>query len=227
MSTGDSGAKGWKVMKKRASAVSIIGGADGPTSVFIAKRNTKLTLRQKMQRTKNKIKRFYVEKTLSCENHSMDEVMEYIVNRYGFIEVGHDAGEVYQQMRASCILQYAPELLGEYAAAPRLKSKSPEDVEAYIRQVEGRMQKATEIPTTEFDIDLHEFQKKSDDINDSINIVIEKKYAYIGGGASGKKRTVRKFQHIYKDVYRYYGITKEDKIRKTERYENVVRVLSQ
>ncbi len=33
-------------MKKSASAVSIIGGADGPTSVFLCKRNSKLTLRQ-------------------------------------------------------------------------------------------------------------------------------------------------------------------------------------
>lgn len=214
-------------MKKSASAVSIIGGSDGPTSVFILKRNAKLTLRQKMHRTKNKIKRFYVKKTLSCDNHSMDEVMEYLVNKYGFVEVNHDAGEVYQQMRASYILQYAPQLLGEYAAAPRLKSESPEDVESYIRQNEDRMQKAMEISTTEFDIDLHEFQKTFDGINDNMNIVIEKKYAYIGGGASGKKRTMRKFRQIYKDVYRYYGITKEDKIRKTERYEDVVRILSQ
>ena len=28
-----------------------------------------------------------MEKTLSCESHSLDEVMEYITNRYGFVEV--------------------------------------------------------------------------------------------------------------------------------------------
>ena len=41
-------------MKKIASAVSVIGGTDGPTSVFLLKKNAKLTLRQKIQRTKNK-----------------------------------------------------------------------------------------------------------------------------------------------------------------------------
>ena len=49
-------------MKKSASAVSVIGGADGTTSIFF-KKNAKLTLKQKIQRAKNKIKRFYVDKT--------------------------------------------------------------------------------------------------------------------------------------------------------------------
>ena len=36
-------------MKKSASAVSVIGGADGPSSIFF-KKNAKLTLKQKIQR---------------------------------------------------------------------------------------------------------------------------------------------------------------------------------
>lgn len=39
-------------MKKSSSAVSVIGGADGPTSFFIAKKPLKLTLRQKAERLK-------------------------------------------------------------------------------------------------------------------------------------------------------------------------------
>ena len=217
-------------MKKIASAVSVIGGTDGPTSVFLLKKNAKLTLRQKIQRTKNKINRFYVGKTLSCESHSLDEVMEYIVNRYGFVEVDKDSGEFaeeYQQMRASFIIQYAPELLGESTACSKLKSELPEDVEVYIRQSEERMQRAMEIPSTEFDIDFHKFKKSFDDINDNMHIVIEKKYAYIGGGVAGNKKVVKRFQRIYKDVYRYYGVTKEDKVSKSERYKDVVRTLSQ
>lgn len=169
-------------------------------------------------------------KTLSCESHCLDEVMEYIINRYGFVEVDKDAEEVaeeYQQMRASFIIQYAPELLGESIAYPKLKSELPEDLEVYIRQSEERMQRAMEIPSTEFDIDFHKFKKSFDDINDNMNLVIEKKYAYIGGGAGGNKKVIKSFQRIYKDVYRYYGVTKEDKISKSERYKDVVRALSQ
>ena len=67
-------------MKKSSSAVSVIGGADGPTSIFF-KKNAKLTLKQKIQRAKNKIKRFYVDKTLSCESHSLDRSEERRVGK--------------------------------------------------------------------------------------------------------------------------------------------------
>lgn len=190
-------------MKKSASAASVIGGADGPTSVFVLKKDAKLTLRQKMGRLKNRAKRFYVEKTLKCEGHSMDEVMEYIVNRYGFVEVAEasdEAAEEYNQMRASFIIQYAPELLGEYALPPQLKSESPKDVEVYFKQSEERMKKALEVAPAVFDIDFHKFQKASDDVKDNIHIVIEKKYAYIGGGAAGGKKLIKKFNRIYKDL---------------------------
>lgn len=217
-------------MKKSASAVSIIGGADGPTSVFVLKRNSKLTLKQKMERLKHKIKRAYVEKTLKSESHTIDEVMEYIVNAHGFVELDRDSDEVaeeYNQMRASFIMQYASELLEEYAVMPQLKSESQEDVQAHLEQIQKRMQKALEIPVTEFDIDFHKYKKSFDDINDNIHIVIEKKYAYIGGGAAGNKKVIKRFQHVYKDIYRYYGVTKEDIRIKSERYKDVVRTLSQ
>lgn len=41
------------VYEKSSSAVSVIGGADGPTSIF--KKNAKLTLKQKIQRAKIKL----------------------------------------------------------------------------------------------------------------------------------------------------------------------------
>ena len=44
--------KGQVFMEKSANSVSVIGGADGPTSIFLLKKNAKLTLRHKIQRTK-------------------------------------------------------------------------------------------------------------------------------------------------------------------------------
>jgi Na+-transporting methylmalonyl-CoA/oxaloacetate decarboxylase beta subunit len=43
--------KGQVFMEKSANSVSVIGGADGPTSIFF-KKNAKLTLKQKIQRAK-------------------------------------------------------------------------------------------------------------------------------------------------------------------------------
>lgn len=217
-------------MRKSASAVSVISGADGPTSVFlVGGENTKLTLKQKIERLKYKIKRFYAEKTLKCESHTLDEVMEYIVDKYGFAEVNKasdEAAEEYKQMRASFIIQYAPELLGENDICPQLKSESPKDIEVYIRQSEERMKRASEVDATLFDIDFHKFKKSFSGINDNMHIVIEKKYAYIGGGAGGNKKLIREFDKIYKDIYRYYGVTKQDIESKSERYKDVVRTLS-
>ncbi|MBQ9991769.1 MAG: hypothetical protein IJP31_12670 [Lachnospiraceae bacterium] len=47
------------------------------------------------------------------------------------------------------------------------------------------------------------------------------------GGAVGNKRMMRKFHHIYKDIYKYYGVTKEDMESRSERYEAIVQALSQ
>ena len=37
-------------METGKKSISVIGGADGPASVFIAKKNSKLTLRQKLNK---------------------------------------------------------------------------------------------------------------------------------------------------------------------------------
>lgn len=202
-------------------------GADGPTSVFFVKKNDKLTLRQRLEKFRYKIKRVYVERTIKANGRSLDEVMDYIVNVHGFVEIKDDGvRQEYEEMRVSSILQYAPELLGEYAAIPQLKDESKEDIQEYIRQSEERKQKAMEIPIEEFDIDFHKFQRPIGDINDNIYITVEKRFAYIGGGASGNKKEIRRFEKIFKDVHKYYGVTNEDIVRKSKRYEQVVRVLT-
>ena len=167
-----------------------------------------------------------MERTIKANSHSMDEVMEYIVKIHGFVELDKD--EVYQEyneMRASFIMKYASELLGEYATMPQLKSESQKDIQEHIKQFQDRQQKAMEIPKEQFDIEFHKFQIPFDDINDNIHITVEKRFAYIGAGASGSKKVMKRFQRIYKDVYRYYGVSKEDIENKSERYEQVVRAL--
>lgn len=213
------------IMEKSANA--IIGKSDGPTSVTIIKKNPELTFKQRIQKLKYNIKKFYVERTIKAESHSLDEVIKYILTKYDFEEVKDDEVKMeYNQMRASFIMQYAPELLGEYATMPRLKSESQEDIQEHIRLFQERQERAKAIPITEFDIDFHKFQKNFGDINDNMYITIEKRFHYIGGGASGNKKEMKTFNRIYKDVYRYYGVTREDIENKSKRYEQVVRALT-
>ena len=207
--------------------MTMIGKSDGPTAVTVIKKNSKLTWKQKLEKCKYKIKRAYVEHTIKPKSHSLDEVIDYIVNRYGFVELHNDkVCFEREELRASFIMQYAPELLGEYAAMPRLKSESREDIEAHMKQFQARQQRAEEVPVSEFDIDFHKFQISFDDINDNMYIIIEKRFAQIGGGVSGDKKQMRRFHRIFKDVHRYYGVTAEDIKNKSKRYEQVIRALT-
>lgn len=213
-------------MSQTTKRNTIIGESDGPTSVFILKKNIKLTLRQKIEKWKYKVKRLYIEKTIKPNSHSINEVIDYIVNVYGFIELDKDeVQQEYNEMRTSFIMQYASELLGEYATIPQLKSELSEDIQLYMKQLQERQQRAMEIPKEKFDIDFHKFQLSFDDINDNIHITIEKRFDYIGAGASGDKKVMKRFHRIYKDVYRYYGVTNQDIENKSKRYEQVVRAL--
>ena len=205
----------------------MIGKSDGPTAVTVIKKNSKLTWKQKLEKCKYKIKRAYVEHTIKDKSHSLDEVIDYIINKHGFVEIDND--EVHferDELRASFIMQYAPELLGEYATMPPLKSESREDIEAHMKQFQIRKQRAEEVPVSEFDIEFHKFQISFDDINDNMYIIIEKRFDYIGGGVSGDKKQMRRFHRIFKDVHRYYGVTAEDIKNKSKRYEQVIRALS-
>ena len=66
---------------------TIIGGADGPTSVFLIKKNIKLTLRQKLEKCRYKLKRAYVERTIKANSHTLDEVIDLLILVVVFLEI--------------------------------------------------------------------------------------------------------------------------------------------
>ena len=110
------------------------------------------------------------------------------------------------------------EVMGEQAGV-----QYEEEIREFMEQIEARKEIAKKVPKEKFDIDFHKFEKKMGD--NEMHIIIEKKYEHIGGGASGKK-TIKKFHKIFKDIYRYYGVTQEDIDQKTKRYETLIRRLA-
>lgn len=68
----------------------MIGKPDGPTAVTVIKRESKLTWKQKLEKCKYKIKRAYVEHTIKAKSHSLDEVIDYIIDVHGFVELDND-----------------------------------------------------------------------------------------------------------------------------------------
>ena len=216
-----------KFGNKAASLVSII-GEDGPTSVFIVGRsNSKRTFKQNIHKFLYDVRKKRIVKSLKANPHSMEQVADYITE-LGFSEVDKSESEYkteYSQMRASFILQYKPELLGDLAEAPKLENHEEETIKHFMEKIEQRQKAAEDIPPDIFDIDLHIYEKC--DGNNQSRITVEKNYGYIGGSASGSKNGfMREFDKTFRKVYQYYGVTQKDIDNNTKRYIELVKTLA-
>ncbi len=217
-----------KFRNKAVSSVSIIGKDDGPTSVFIVGRsNSKRTLKQNIHKFFYDVRKKRIVKSLKANPHSMEQVADYITE-LGFSEVDKSESEYkteYSQMRASFIMQYKPELLGDLAEAPKLENHEEGTVKLFMAQIEQRQKAAEDIPPDIFDIDLHIYEKG--DGNNQSRITVEKNYGYIGGSASGSKNGfMREFDKTFRKVYQYYGVTQKDIDNNTKRYIELVKTLA-
>ena len=213
---------------KEVSSVSMIRD-DKPISVFLVGRNnSKQTPKQKIQKFLYDVRKKRIVKSLKANPHSMEQVADYIVTELGFSEVDKTNAEYkteYLQMRASFILQYKPELLGDLAEAPKLENHKEETIELFMEQIEQRQKAAEDIPPDIFDIDLHIYKK--DDGNNQSRITVEKNYGYIGGSASGSNNGfMREFDKTFRKVYQYYGVTQKDIDNNTKRYIELVKTLA-
>ena len=63
--------------QKSKNGVSIIGGADGPTSIFIAGPSEKQPLKVRIKNGIYRYKRIKVEKTIVANPHSLSETVQY------------------------------------------------------------------------------------------------------------------------------------------------------
>lgn len=211
--------------EKSAATIGIIGGADGPTAVFTAGR--KIPLKHRIRRVWFDFRRKQIAKRIKPEPHLMDEVMQYLQSRYGFIEADKDSEEYireYREMRCSSILQHAPELLGAYATPPQLTSRDEVGIRTFQEELEKRQQCTTEIPKETFDIEYTVFERKDKD--GKMQICFEKRFGYIGANASGTSKYMKTFSKIYKDVHRYYGVTQEDIDNESRRYKELISTLA-
>lgn len=208
--------------------ITRIGSSDGPTAVFVAgKNNGKILLKHRIQRFMTKCRRVHIEKTIKADAHTLDEVCEYIVSVLGYKEIGPEQPEYqeeYNELRTSYILQYKPELLGDFAYIPDFTEHTEEAITEYLEKMKLRQEVAKGISKDEIDIDFHKFVKLNGD--NEAHFIIEKNRDYIGGGASGNTKTVRKHNREFKQVYKYYGVSQDDIDSKSERFNDVVRTLA-
>lgn len=107
---------------KSKSGVSIIGGADGPTSIFIAGRAQKRPLKVRIRSILYRFKRKRAEKKVVAGEHTLDELVQYAKNSYNLIETNSSERKYIEQqnnLKESLILQHKPEILGEMKDIPK------------------------------------------------------------------------------------------------------------
>lgn len=213
--------------KTEPKSITLLGGADGPTSIFVAEQ-PKPSISQTVHRCLHLIKKKYITYKIEPDPHTMEETISYLESKYDFKEMSHDTDEYqtsYTEHRLSAIMQYAPELLGEYAQRPQLIRADEASLIEFQKQFQHRQEKAEEIPRETFDIDLHIYEKNDDNIE--MQIIFESRYGYIEGncGYEGSSRKTP-FDKIYKDIYLYYGVSEADISKHSERYKSLLSALT-
>ena len=209
------------IIPPNTSNTTIIHSNDGPTSVFWLDRNRKRTMKQKIQQKQFELRKKWHALWIKPNPHTMEETAAYIRKKYDFTELPKESKKyqrMYHEIRSSFIMQYAPHLLGEYAALPELKSRNEADVKEFLDQMRLRQEKAANVPEEQFFIEFYVFEKEEND--NHMELQLESHYGYIGGSASGT--FISKHHKILKDIYHYYGVSEDDIRNHTKRYEDLL-----
>ena len=212
---------------KSKSGVSIIGGADGPTSIFIAGRAQKRPLKVRIRSILYRFKRKRAEKKVVAGEHTLDELVQYAKNSYNLIETNSSERKYIEQqnnLKESLILQHKPEILGEMKDIPKPNIYNEKSIREYLCKIEARREMIAEMPDNVIPMNFHLYEIRIGD--DSLEMDIDYIWNIFAISYSGNKKVMKQFQKISKDLYIFYGVSEDDIKKKTERYLSLVTVLS-
>ena len=195
-------------MKKNdKSGISIIGGADGPTSIFIAGRTGKRPLKVRIKNWIYCQKRRRIAVKIRPNPHTLKQVTAFMKMEYGAAEVSKESRQ-YQERKASLreglIIQNRPEVF------------TKEAMEEMSLRIKRRSEAIARIPDEQFTMDFHVYEI----IIEGGRMEIEVDYLWdiLGISYSGNKRAMRELKKMGRRLYVYYGVTKEDSRDETKRY---------
>ena len=212
---------------KSKSGVSIIGGADGPTSIFIAGRAQKRPLKVRIRSILYRFKRKRAEKKVVAGEHTLDELVQYAKNSYNLIETNSSERKYIEQqnnLKESLILQHKPEILGEMKDIPKPNIYNEKSIREYLYKIEARREMIAEMPDNVIPMNFHLYEIRI--VDDSLEMNIDYIWNILAISYSGNKKVMKQFQKISKDLYIFYGVSEDDIKKKTERYLSLVTALS-
>ncbi len=214
-------------MGKGAGSVSIIGGTDGPTSIFIARKGGRVKLTIRIQNHFRKLKRNRIKKRITANPHTLEEVVELLKRKYGAVEVAQQSFNYQEQrkcLKASLIMRHRPDLLGGLADLKPPERGDLEALKAFWEQVQEREKMAAEIADDIFPLDFHIYEIKYPE-DGMMQIGVETIWQVLDGSFSGDKKTMKQLKKLFKEIYLYYGVTAKDIKNETERYKSLLAML--
>ena len=165
-------------MGKGEGSISIIGGADGPTSIFIAGKSDKVKLTTRIQNYFRKLKSNRVKKRITANPHTLEEVVELMKREYGAEEVSQHSFNYQEQrkcLKASLVMRHRPDLLGELMDLEPPERDDVEALKTFFEQIQKREKIAAEIADDILPLDFHIYEIKCpagcDDLSTTKNIL--------------------------------------------------------
>lgn len=217
-----------RIIRKSANGVSIIGGADGPTSIFIAGKSKKPNLKHEIKRYIYKKRKAMVEKTIAANPHTLEEVVQYMRQKYGAVQVSEQSHSFIEErdcLKESLIIQHKPELLGELAQLEKPTNYDEDSMQEFWKRIEERSKRVKEISDDDFPMDFHVYEISVLDAG-KMRVAVDAKWDVFGCSYSGSKKGMEKLKSIAKEFYTYYGVTERDIQERSQRYSALVTALA-
>ena len=208
-------------------SIAIIGGTDGPTSVFVAGRKKGIPIKHRIKNRIYKWKGKQAAKKITAGERTLSEVVAYAEKKYDAVEADVTQRKYASQKNAfkeSLISRYKPELLRELAELIRPDEYTPETVKALQDQFHARRERVETISEEQMPMDFHIYEINLGD--GRLEMEIDYHWNVFGISYSGSKGTMKQMKEIAKNLYLYYGVSEEDIRQKSERYHSLLATLS-
>ena len=135
------------------------------------------------------------------------------MNTYGAERVSEEDADVVRgkvSMRSNLVLTRRPDLLSAPEPEPIDEKASKKEQMDFVEQIQKRFEEAEKIPEEEFPIDFQLYR-----------IWLE------AAEKQQEEKEKEKFQKIIKDIYRYYGVSEEDKEKGSQRFLALAHILEE
>ena len=212
---------------KKCSSVSIIGGADGPTSVFLVGKWKKKPLRERVRQFIYQYRRRRAKKSICAAPHTLEELVDYANKRYFAAEIPKTKKkyiEQYASAKEGLIIMQRPDLLDGLGEIARPDVWKEETAREMLRQIQIRSERIAQIPDEEMPMDFHIYEIRIE--GGWMEMEIDYQWDIFSMSYSGDKKSMKALKEIVRDLYVYYGVSGEDIKNETKRYSALLNVLS-